>query len=225
MPQFPDLVGMFKHIEKAARNCYRSEDKITDDSYIRMIDMLIGRKHYSPMEHGTIYLSVSKESSDFNNIATFYKYNHYSKSVFSIHTNTVYVTTNYRVILENDRTDDLKYMCEPTVNHVKRYTFKVVMSIGTSREFNRHRAFSISESSTRYCNFSKDKFGSTITGCRPSWMNTADIPKLDAYYIAVNKCEAQYMKLLDLGATPQEARGVLPLDTATTVFYTAFDDD
>ena len=50
-----------------------------------------------------------------------------------------YVTTNYRVLVENNWLDDLKYLCEPTQYHEKRYTFKVTTSIGVSREGNRHK--------------------------------------------------------------------------------------
>lgn len=59
--QEPGIEGMFKHIEKAARVCYRSEDKITDDSYKKMIELLENKGHYSPFAHGTVYLTVPHE--------------------------------------------------------------------------------------------------------------------------------------------------------------------
>ena len=82
-----------------------------------------------------------------------------------------YVTLNYRHIVENGWIDDLQYLCDPTEHHERRYTFKVTTSIGVTRELNRHRVNSIAEQSTRYCNYSKDKFGNEVTFCIPSWMN------------------------------------------------------
>lgn len=82
-----------------------------------------------------------------------------------------YVTLNFRHLVENGWLDDLKYICEPTEYHEKRYTFRLTTSIGVTRELNRHRVNSIAEQSTRYCNYSKDKFGGEVTFCIPSWIN------------------------------------------------------
>jgi len=90
-----------------------------------------------------------------------------------------YITTNFRVIIENNWLDDLKYICEPTEFHEKRLSMKVITDIGVTREFNRHRTFSIVEQSTRYCNFSKDKFGNELTFIIPNWL---DIPEGSAYW-------------------------------------------
>jgi thymidylate synthase (FAD) len=53
--QQPSLVGIYKHIEKCARTCYKSEDKITEDSYKKMYNNLVQRNHLAMLEHGTIY--------------------------------------------------------------------------------------------------------------------------------------------------------------------------
>jgi thymidylate synthase (FAD) len=81
----------------------------------------------------------------------------------------IIVTTNLRVLQENGWLDDLKYLCEPTEFHEKRLSVKVITDIGVTREFNRHRTFSIVEQSTRYCNFSKDKFGNELTFIIPEY--------------------------------------------------------
>jgi hypothetical protein len=73
-----------------------------------------------------------------------------------------HITTNLRVLVENDWLDDLKYLCEPTEFHEKRITVKFITGIDISRETNRHRVNSISEESTRYCNYSLGKFGNSI---------------------------------------------------------------
>lgn len=61
-------------------------------------------------------------------------------------------------------------MCEPTDRHERRVTFKVVCSEAIAREWNRHRTMSISQQSTRYCNYSKEKFGSELNYIIPQWI-------------------------------------------------------
>lgn len=81
-----------------------------------------------------------------------------------------YVTMNFRHIVENGWTDDLKYICEPTEYHEKRVTVRFICDRGVSHEFVRHRVFSFAQESTRYCNYSKDKFGNEITFITPCWL-------------------------------------------------------
>lgn len=90
-----------------------------------------------------------------------------------------YVTTNYRHIIENNWIDDLKYICEPTEYHEKRVCVRFLCDRGVSHEFVRHRVFSFAQESTRYCNYSKDKFGNELTFIIPSWL---DIPEGTAYF-------------------------------------------
>ena len=103
-----------------------------------------------------------------------YKNNHYSKTCNLIINDTIEgicITTNLRVIIENDWFDDLKVIANDISNHVKRYTFSFITNLGVSRELNRHRCHSISEESTRYCNYSKDKFGNGLTFIIPEWLD------------------------------------------------------
>ena len=81
-----------------------------------------------------------------------------------------YITTNARVLIENNWLEDLQYMCEPTEYHAKRISVKFTTSIGITRELIRHRAFSFMNESTRYCNYSKGKFGSELTFVIPEWI-------------------------------------------------------
>lgn len=80
-----------------------------------------------------------------------------------------YITTNIRVIVENNRLDDLQYQVDPTEHHEKRITVKFICNRGVSHEFVRHRVFSFAQESQRYCNYSKDKFNNEITFIRPTW--------------------------------------------------------
>ena len=167
--QQPGEIGMLKHIETCGRVAWKSEDKITDDSYVKFIDMLKGVNHGSVLEHGTVYLVVHENSMTISK----YQYNKYSVVATSNDENdeNYYITTNYRVLVENNWLDDLKYQCEPTEFHEKRVTIRLVIDRGVSHEFVRHRTFSFTQESTRYCNYSKDKFGNELTFIEPLWLN------------------------------------------------------
>ena len=181
-----DLDSIYKHIELCGRTCYHSQDKITEDSAKRFVDNLIKSGHGSVLEHGTVYLTIpgEYEPDEWGRAEVFvdykgsYRYNKYSKVVVEyweqepvgtqcdfckkISRSRVHITTNLRVLVENDWLDDLKYLCEPTEHHEKRVTVKFITGIDISREINRHRVNSISEESTRYCNYSLGKFGNSI---------------------------------------------------------------
>ena len=245
IPQAEGLEGMYKQVELAARNCYQSFDKTTEDSYKKLLEHLGNNGHMSPFAHGTVYLKfpLNIDKNIYHHIQE-YQNNFWSKvkietgferGTFS--DSGYYVTTNMRVLKENNWLHDLNFWCEPTEFHHKRTTVKINCSIGISRELNRHSAvLSIAESSTRYCNYSKDKFGSEITFVIPSTMvnlypgyqslecegiNHNELVFLDA----IKQAERAYMAMINSGSKPQEAREVLPLSTATTVIYTAFDSD
>lgn len=266
--QQPGLKGVYKQIELAGRTCYKSTDKITEDSAKPFVDRMINSKHTAMLEHGTVYLTIPGESEPdewgmvgCSRYKGEYLKNKYSKVNYeywdqepvgtqkefckSIPRSNIHVTTNLRVLVENGWLDDLKYICEPTEYHEKRYTFRVTTSIGVTRELNRHRVNSIAEQSTRYCNYSKDKFGNEVAVCIPSWLNLPEMSVKydDGIYIDtpglsigdfVNEssflwgaafAESQYFELLEQGWQPQQAREVLPLCTATEAIYTAFTSD
>lgn len=181
IPQGSGLEGIYKHIELAGRTCYKSLDKITEDSAKNFVDRMIKSGHGAMLEHGTVYLYLEYTSplSDVNYLkATEIEHKHaknkYSK-VMSIspdyHKTQCYITTNLRVLVENGWLDDLEYLCEPTEYHEKRITVKFVTDQGILREFTRHRVFSFAVESTRYCNYSKDKFDNEITYILPPWID------------------------------------------------------
>lgn len=175
LEQQPGLIGLYKQIELAGRTCYRSEDKITPDSAAAFVDRMIKSGHGAMLEHGTVYLAFSMASRE-----SYFKYcmNPYSSanSIGEAEKDTWkgFVTTNLRVLVEKGWMDDLQYLCEPTEYHEKRITVRFICDRGILAEFTRHRTFSFAAESTRYCNYSKDKFGNEITFIIPCWCD--DIP-------------------------------------------------
>jgi thymidylate synthase (FAD) len=98
-------------------------------------------------------------------------------------------------------------------------TVKFIVDRGVSHELVRHRLASFAQESTRYCNYSKAKFGEEITVIRPLWLK--DDLAMDIWEAACENAEATYFKLLEEGWTPQQARSVLPNSLKTEVIMTA----
>ena len=260
--QKPGKQGIFEQIEKGARICYKSEnrtelnDKGESLTARKFVDNILNvKKHTSVAEHGTVYLKFAIDDKN----ADKYCHNKYTKVVSD--SDYLYVTTNYRVLLENNWLSDLKtpYLCEvPDKNHIRRITVKFWTQVAIAREAHRHRTHSPSEESTRYCNYSKDKFGNEISICEPEFLrNEGTYYKIDHYINSANKeswfknycraisynyrnpgfdkvdywlfanlaCEYSYLGMIELGAKPEEARTILPLDTKTEFYHTAFEDD
>lgn len=164
-----DSNKILKNIEEAGRTCYKSEDKITEESAEKFIRMLIDRGHESVLEHE--FLSIL-------------------------------------------------FVCDRGVSH----------------EIVRHRIASFSQESTRYCNYSKDKFDNQITFIQPIWIsdkqielvkswNERNFMKIDdttkAWYTSILESEQAYNLLLKLGWQPQQARSVLPNSLKTEIVVTA----
>lgn len=97
---------------------------------------------------------------------------------------------------------------------------KFIVDRGVSHELVRHRIASFAQESTRYCNYSKDKFGREITVIKPCFFEEGSDKDI-AWTEAMASAEHMYFELLDLGATPQEARSVLPNSTKTEITITA----
>lgn len=253
IPQENTLEGLYKHIEKCARTCYKSEDKITNDSAKAFVDKLIKSQHTAMLEHATVYLKFNSIVHDLcSGYGAGLKYmnNPYSKVNIVEGTTIQCVTTNYRVLVENNWLDDLQYLCNPTEHHHKRITVKFVTDQGILREFTRHRKFSFAVESTRYCNYSKeDKFDNGIVYILPPWVDEIQLGNhnpctiinqsrdLQEYLwnnkqlqeiLFMSNCaiaETSYNKLISLGCKPQEARNILPLATKCDMVMTGFVDD
>ena len=243
----------YKMIELAGRTCYKSEDKITENSAKEFVDRMIKLGHGAMLEHGTIYLKIDKTEDGHLPPARLYwsDSNHKKYTRVRKHGNSIYVTTNLRVIVENNRLDDLQYQVEPTEHHEKRITAKFICDRGVSHEFVRHRVFSFAQESTRYCDYSKDKFGNDITYIIPSWLDLpegkysnwdndwCDVSELKLLYPEVDNlsdpancflqsiknAEYYYFMLINRGWKPQQARQVLPSATKTELVMTGFESD
>lgn len=248
------LEGVYKQIEKVGRVCYKSEDKITEDSAKPFVDRMIKSGHGAMLEHGTVYLAMPMETLlpiEANGWGKYTK-NPYSKGFKVCEVDgqkRVAVTTNLRVLVENGWLDDLKYICEPTEYHERRVTVHFVCDRGVSHEFVRHRVMSFAQESTRYCNYSKDKFGNELTFIKPYWLDIptgqyvywdgdwCDIDKIkiqlpegehkdiDAFLWTLNNAETHYTLLINSGWKPQEARAVLPNSLKTELVVTGFTSD
>lgn len=169
--QSAGLEGVYKQIEKVGRVCYKSEDKITEDSAKPFVDRMIKSGHGAMLEHGTVYLKITYKNTDFTTLCMFYGKNKYSVLNHSEDNKIYYITTNYRVLVENNHLSDLKYLCEPSEFHERRVTVHFVCDRGVSHEFVRHRVMSFAQESTRYCNYSNDKFGNELTFIIPCWLD------------------------------------------------------
>jgi thymidylate synthase (FAD) len=229
----------YKIIELAGRTCYKSEDKITENSAKEFVNRMIKLGHGAMLEHGTIYLKIQEINGHIPPAMLYWRDStnqKYSKvrtrlesdSPYSTNCEVLYVTTNLRVLVENNRLADLQYQVKPTEYHEKRITAKFICDRGVSYEFVRHRVFSFAQESQRYCNYSKDKFNNEITFIMPSWWNynSSIIESGERYFCEIlQKCEDYYKSLLDMGYKPQEARVVLPNATKTELVMTGFESD
>lgn len=245
--QGPGLESIYEQIELAGRTCYKSkrpEGQTAKD----FVDRMINSKHYAMLEHGTVYLygtyDVSAIGSWHHSIGRKYSENKYS----IVHTDGkmdlqgIYVTTNLRVLVENGWLDDLQYICEPTEYHERRVTVRFITDRGVSHEFVRHRVFSFAQESTRYCNYSKDKFGNELTFIIPSWVDTIEpgtyeddrkFPSMwghdhwmeSIWFDNMIKCENDYITMVREYLTPQQARQILPNSLKTELVMTGFVSD
>lgn len=233
--------SVYRQIEIAGRTCYKSEDKITPDSAKKFVERMVKSGHGAMLEHGTVYLFLTMSSRQ--------QYFKYCSNPYSVANSTGeaekgtwngFVTTNYRVLVENGWLEDLEYICNPGKEHEKRITVRFVCDRGVSHEFVRHRVFSFAQESTRYCNYSKDKFGKECTFIIPSWLGlskgsyTYDYPsgftkdgnkwnseiEFNPFLLSLARSEATYLELIEQGWIAQQARAVLPNSLKTELIMT-----
>lgn len=232
---------VYRQIEIAGRTCYKSEDKITLDSAAKFVERMVKSGHGAMLEHGTVYLFLTMSSRQ--------QYFKYCSNPYSVANSTGeaekgtwngFVTTNYRVLVENGWLEDLEYICNPGKEHEKRITVRFVCDRGVSHEFVRHRVFSFAQESTRYCNYAKDKFGNELTFIIPRWLSLSngsyiyDYPngftkdgskwdsklKLNTFLLSLVRSEAAYLELISQGWVAQQARAVLPNSLKTELIMT-----
>lgn len=255
IPQEEGLEGVYKMIELAGRTAYHSQDKITPDSAKDFVDRMIKSKHGAALEHGTVYLKVTLPEDEITPKESLYHYKRNPYSIYKVINRIAYVTSNFRVLQENNWLDDLQYLCSPIVFHEKRYTMRFTCSRAIANELVRHRVFSFLQESTRYINYSKERHGGEITFIAPSWYNgilieeNKGVKLYDDYerwtnsnwihvyckdvsskWFFKNCLESEYCYFHMLNddntkLTPQQARDVLPNATKTELIMTGFASD
>lgn len=246
------LKGIKQFIERCGRVCYKSEDKITDTSYEKFVDMLERKDHARPLEFGTVHLKMPW--SNFNNFVGFC----ISKAVWDscwikYHVDrdsedkTVYITTNYRYykrlkslrplygyinIAEFFTEEDNEY-------YPKRYTVHFITSRGIMDEFRTHVGLSHLAESTRYCAYNKDRFNNEITFIIPNWIGSIkegtytedhEFPPMwghdnwmdSEWFYAMCRAEETYLTMVREYLVPQQAREVLPLSVKSELISCGF---
>lgn len=221
--QAEGIQGIYKQIERCGRVCYKSEDRIFENSAQRFVENLIKRGHTAMLEHGTVYLRIP--------FATDFDYrDHIVKIIGSKYsfTNTrdhknFWVTTNMRVMVEvcPDCYKEImeKYALEePDINHEKRLTAHFIISRSIANEFIRHRVFSFAQESTRYVNYQRRG----LTFIYPYWAYDERNKMARIIWkscIIVNAtCYSEFLSEGKL--KPQDIRGILPGDLKTELVMT-----
>lgn len=243
-----DTISIKKQIERCSRVCYKSENKITDDSYKRMVNMLIEHGHDRPLEFGTVHLRISEGVWD-DMVLTLATDYHYSTNWIqaTLHFGEYFITTNYRyyLFLTKIYPEIEKYFTEED-NELfpKRHTVHFVLSRGIMDEFRTHVGLSHLAESTRYCNYDRDRFGNEITCIIPCYC--PDLIEGNSYDLSIYKydltqsenlseksakwvesmCQAEqdYMNLINDSCIAQEARDVLPLGVKSELISCGFED-
>lgn len=217
------------HIAKCARVCYASESD-NPDANVRLVNSLKNKGHLSMFRHETrCFIIHRKDNPDWKGI-----YNELTKFIYCpfinfVHSNgTTFVSTNGQLWrdLESHKIVERLSKYEVPIEQFKeteigwglmRYTFCLTTSIRVSRELNRVSPNNIAEQSTRYVDFGK-KGGITI--CLPHWWLGSPWYIKAAFKTYWKMCEIAYKLALKVGFKPEDASGLLPLQTATKVVYT-----
>ena len=214
-----DYVDNLKWIEFAGRICYQSQDRITDDSYIKFTDMLCDKGHWAMLEHSNLVIRVRYRQSDLDD----------SKFITRVEDGkTIYYAGNYRAYMEAlgySSLYDLKRLSSVQIAQAEapRECKAVTVVFHTNRavthEIVRHRPASYAQLSQRYVSHTdRMKVILPVQYYDKTQMN----PKYDAWYNAMEHATKAYRKLREYKETPQQARNVLPNSVHTEIAVTAY---
>lgn len=232
-----------QHIARVGRICYKAKGKQPEEGMTEEeVEAFIQKRdeerckgfwdsgHRSMYRHGTVYFFMPNGKGLPNHIWAYLNASPYID--YAIKNHKVWISINMQFMLENKSLMDAlrsygvsedefiekaqKYECEEAFSII-RMTMVVTTQISTSRELNRTSPNSIAEQSTRYCNLEK-KGGVQIAP--PHWYINGTRWQRMVYSFVCRVCEWGYNRLLKAGLKPEDARGVLPLDTYTVVAYT-----
>lgn len=221
------LEGAYKQIEKAARICYKSE---LGKNPAEFVDKLISNGHMAMLEHGIVYLKI-----DYNTLACNLGLGNVMNRLLSspyVKFRTLdingkptewHITANMRVFYELNVLELLQYAVTPDSSYERVKCFHFVLSRAIANEFIRHRKFSFAQESTRFCNYSKDKFDNQVTMIIPDIIEEST--EKDLFKKAMADAERHYLTSLKNGLKPEDARDMLPLATKTELVMTGFESD
>lgn len=228
LEQQEGLAGIYKQIELAGRTCYKSEDKITDDSAEAFVQRMIDSGHTAMLEHGTVYLYFKHNGNvedDPYQILFDTLFCKYGKWNTNYNTHETFFTTNLRWLIEkypeNWKEIYAFYGRTPDDRWPMRRTVKLTTSLHVYKDITRHRTMSFAIESTRFCNYSKGKFGGELTFIKPVWED-ADT---NAFIGALDVIEESYLRLIEEGWQAQQAAEILPQCVKADVVITGFEDD
>ena len=239
-----------KHIEKCGRTCYKSEDKITDTSAEQFVEGILKSGHESVIEHANLIFQIGSDNLDkVKGIASQVHGLHYAQSatellisgnmrtfrdisrlgyhdfddwfcqnglnVFAIgEDRTHYLTGD--IILKGiqclDKNDGL--------DQLNNITIHMITNLSCYKDITRHRLVSFSIESTRFCNYSKGKYGSELTILKPVNL-TADTSEYNEWLACMQDIEKHYMKMCELGCRADQSRLCLPHSIKADVIMTA----
>ena len=220
------LQGACKQIEKAARVCYKSD---LGKNPAEFVDKLVSNGHMAMLEHGILYLRI-----EFNHLLDHTVHKSVNKLLSSpyVKFKTLgvngkpiewHITANMRVFYELNVLDLLQYAVTPDDSYEKVRCFHFALNRAIANEFVRHRKFSFAQESTRFCNYSKDKFDNQVTFVISDDVENSS--SKDLFKRAMADAERHYLTALKDGLKPEEARDMLPLSTKTELVMTGFLSD
>lgn len=218
-----------QHIARCARVCYGGENKPhTEEQDRKLVNGLISKGHLSMLRHSSEYIALHGITPDDMRVLSAIPYNTvvpYKETILStniqeyLYGKTWKILGNYSKCMHIPQKNMIDIISKNTPEYLLAYrlTFCITTQIATSRELNRKSPNNIAERSTRYCS-SKDG----LSVCKPWWWNDGDTTEdmRNDYIVAMSNASQAYKRMLDKGFKPEDARGVLPLDTATKVVYT-----
>lgn len=256
--QGPGLQGIYDIIERCGKTSYKSEVK-GGETARKFVESRAKEGHGAVLEFGTVYLTIPVASPLYDedyvvkmDAVRFYRNNPYSKVVEVTDTEEselykgikhliilYHITTNYRVIVENNRFNDIAlYWADQTEHHEKRYAVKFITDIGLGRDFLRHRVMSMVQESTRYVNYNRKKYGHQCCFVIPPWIGKETLAEgenviwWDGDWVDVGETEDDSptrvpMRIVKYGGKPKNDRidqWLLALNSAENAYNSLTND-
>lgn len=241
----------FKKIEIVGRTCYKSSSAMTEETARKFYKQLVNSKHTAMVEHATFLFETDEETyyhctaqkylnctdTHFDGISRYLVSGNLRainesllgellSPLYDLDLDLVYIGFDYNLeAFENMAVlTSLDNYCDLTEEEINTHTYYSVHFIcdrGVTHELVRHRPASFAQESTRYCNYSKDKFGEEITVIKPLWFDDSTVEVQSFFQFACCVSEQQYFNVLRNGWTPEQARSVLPNALKTELIMTA----